>query len=167
VDALSEFNGAFPADSNVVFGRGESAVSLHHRIAPILHNLTELHNNEPELTLAATIDTERASSLATPKSPAKGRAAPQLSLHNENKSLSDTNATLRLGPVDSSENIYSASEFCNIYLAETRVAVTVYAALCSVLDDFRTSAGACASSEKCEREVLDEQELLSESALKV
>lgn len=46
----------------------------------------------------------------------------------------------RLGPIDSKVDEYSPSEFANIYLREVRCLAIVHAALCSVLNDVRTSS---------------------------
>jgi hypothetical protein len=50
-DALAKRSGAFPADSNVTYGRSDTAVKKHHMITPVLQSLTDLHMNEPNLSL--------------------------------------------------------------------------------------------------------------------
>lgn len=51
-EALAYRSGAYPSDSNVTYGRADTAVKKHHMIAPVLQSLTDLHINEPNLALA-------------------------------------------------------------------------------------------------------------------
>jgi hypothetical protein len=55
-DALAAASGAYEADSNVTYGRSDTAVRRHHMITPVLQSLTELHINEPHLSLGPKFD---------------------------------------------------------------------------------------------------------------
>lgn len=54
---------------------------------------------------------------------------------------------LRLAPVDSNPNVYTPSEYANIYLTEVRTLITINVALCICIDDI-IGSGACNRSVK-------------------
>jgi hypothetical protein len=167
-DALAQRSGAFPADSNVTYGRSDTAVKKHHMITPVLQSLTDLHINEPNLSLQAqfnkwklhqhmgidipSLDAPKGSSGGAPNATVAGNGITTSLARTSLQGLppADTEETqssarkfklnnLRLAPVDRKEGVYCESEFANIYLEENRVLLGCQNLLCQVLDDARNA----------------------------
>lgn len=95
-DALAQASGAFPADSNVTYGRADTAVKAHHMIAPVLQSLIDLHANEPDMALQPQFNQKKLHqhmgivipSLGPP--PPKPGAAPALPTSTQDKGITTT-----------------------------------------------------------------------------
>ena len=168
-ETLAQYSGAFSADSNVTYGRGDTAVKQHHMIAPVLQSLTELHGNEPNLSLTAQFDKKKLRqhmgivipSLQQQSAPSAAAAPSNATVVGngistttvlsggvqevDNSDSTQPNAqsfrlsSLRLAPVDRKEGVYCESEFANINLQENRVLLACQTLLCQVIDDARNS----------------------------
>jgi hypothetical protein len=168
-DSLARLSGAFPADSNVTYGRSDTAIKKHHMIAPVLQSLTELHANEPDLALQPQFNKKKLHQhmgidipslnvpAAGPHGGATGAGDPGISttlartsLQGNLQGATDADSAqpsaqqfklsnLRLAPVDRKEGVYCESEFANIYLEENRVLLGCRNLLCQVLDDARNA----------------------------
>lgn len=158
-------SGAFPSDSNVTFQSLESSVLSHNAMPPILHTFTELHSNDPNLSLFANLDVKKLRLVhditIRPEMVGSNELFPRNKRDSDKEPYSLNN--LRLGPVDTSEGVYSPSCFVNIYLTATRALVICHANLCLALGDARRSG--CLSS--MHGELLREEVLIGESGIKV
>lgn len=162
---LASQSGAFPADSNVTFQSLESSVLSHHAVPPILHTFTELHSNDPNLSLFANLDVRKLQQFyditIRPELAGSNELFPRSKSGTGTESFSLNN--LRLGPVDTNESVYSPSCFVNIYLTAMRTLLICHANMCLVLGDARRSG--CLSSNH--GELLREEVLVGESGIKV
>ena len=159
---LANLFGAFPADSNTIFGAVNSSVADYHAIIPALHGLTELHSNEPNLTLYPSFDSKKlrqAYEINLRKQDMGSNELFPVSAQDDLTSLSD----LRLGPVDADETTFSPSCFVNIYLSSVRYLIICHASLCLLIGDARRS-GYFPSTYN---ELLNEEVLLGENGIKV
>lgn len=178
-ETLAQDAGFLGADANTTYFRSDTKVLKHHLLAPLLHNLTAMHPNEPALTITANFNPKVVAEVA-----GVGSIPPRRSLSKEEQeeyevmSFKEGGAWgMRSGPVDASESVYTQSEFSNIYLTEVRCLAVLYAALTTFLDDVRL-AGAQTSFDPREgvspdwsvletRLILREQSAYGEEALKI
>ncbi len=196
-ESLAHRSGAFDADSNVTYARADTAIKRHHLIAPVLQSLTDLHINEPNLSLTPAFNKKKLhqhmgidilslqQQETTATSPHQGITTSTTLLRSSQTLLPSTSTSedgapssalaaklshLRLAPVDRKEFVYSESEFGNIYLEENRALLTCQTLLCQVLDDAR-SAGLAGNSVFLQQyepnALVNEQLATAESALKV
>lgn len=165
---LCTLSGAFPADSNGTFRCVESAVHSHHAISPIHYCFTELHNNEPNLTLHPSFDLKRLRIACDINLTGEQVGSNELFAAEEvagnNGSIENVLKRLRFGPIDSDVNIYSPSCFANIYLASMRALVLCHANVCLIVNDARRSGALPANSAV---DLLNEEVLVGESGIKV
>jgi len=143
-ESLARSVGYLGADCNISYTRGSTAVMEHHLLTPVMHSLTDIHPNEPALTLYSKINPKKlAEAKGVGATMNKKRSADMTSV-DEAKGETSLDFReggawgLRNGPVDAKEfESLSPSEFANIYLAEVRALTTVYSSMCLLLDDIR------------------------------
>lgn len=131
---LMEKSGGYPVDFNLTFTRGESNINAYHLLAPVHHMFTDLHNNEPPLSISAMEVNHEVEAVQAQK-----RSHDRSSSNNSLLMRSQVPLTqhIRLGPVDANDTTFSPSEFVNIYLRESRLLLTVQVAYLILLDDIR------------------------------
>lgn len=166
-EALADLSGAFVPDSNVTYVRSDGAIKHHHLMSPLLHNLTDLHVNESDLSLSPQFNRKKLLNQA-------GITIPSLesksSEEQSEPSLGDRNNDidgLRLSPLDRVEGVYSAVEYVNIHLLENRTLITCLAALCKLLDDARNAGLADDELQHPSHALINEQLVTGEKAAKV
>jgi len=137
--------GFLGADVNVTFMKADSNVAKHHYLPPLLHSLTAIHTNEPELTKKYR-----------EKLPRKNDGKPN---------TYSIKQKLRPGPIDSNEKQYSQSEYVNIYLKEVKLLADCHAALAAALDEKRELEEVVDSNEISQ--TLLDQTSFGENALKL
>ncbi len=145
-ESLSTMAGFFGADINVTFSKADSNVSKYHYLPPMLHSLTNIHLNEPELTRKYHQEVTQ-----------KNDGKPNSYLLTQ---------SLRAGPVDSNEKEFSQSEYVNIYLKEVKALADCHAALAGALDEKRELEEALADATDISK-TLAEQTSVGENALKL
>jgi len=165
-EQLAQRAGAFPADSNVTYGRSDTAARRHHMITPVLQSLTSLHENEPALSLQPRFDRRRLAQMGVSiPSLGKGKGAGAGAGAGTGVGAGVTSSmqglgistlttapaaptpsaerfglpTMRLAPVDATEGVLAESEFANVYLSENLLLLRCWAAQCQLLDDARNA----------------------------
>lgn len=175
--ALADLSGAFVPDSNVTYARSDGAIKHHHRMSPLLHNFTDLHANESDLSLSPQFNRKKLlnqSGITIPSLESKSSeeqsdaSLKRSSSRDSDRYYNDSVDGLRLSPLDRVEGVYSAVEYVNIHLLENRALITCLAALCKLLDDAR-SAGLADDelSRPSSHALLNEQLVTGEKAAKV
>lgn len=172
--ALADLSGAFAPDSNVTYSRSEGAIKHHHLMSPPLHNLTDLHVNESDLSLSPQFNRKKLLNQAGITIPSLEIAISSLesksSEEQSEASLGDRYNDvdgLRLSPLDRVEGLYSAVEYVNIHLLENRTLITCLAALCKLLDDARNAGLADDELQRPSHALVNEQLVTGEKAAKV
>lgn len=170
-ESLATQSGFIGPDSNVTYDHTNSAVIQHELLPSHLFNLTNIHRNIPDVTIKPKVDPKVLSLVSGEITIGKKT---KIEIDDADPRIGIDLKGLRLGPIDSSD-IYSASEFVNIYLDEVRALVVCDAGLCLLLDEARCSGAAVSyngdSSDEDPNfidmnETLKEEILVSESALK-
>lgn len=137
---VMEIAGGFPADYNITFSRAESNITGYHLLSPPLHIFTDIHNNEMPLTVTATEVNELENNLLKVKEDLRRLGHAQ---QDPNTLISRSQQLLpqsiRLGPIDNNDHTFTPSEYCNIYLKESRALVSCQVSLLSFLDDLRNN----------------------------
>ena len=151
------------ADSNYTFDSvdKDGMISKYSLIPPLLHNLTQIHHNNPDLTLPAIINN---------KLDASSKHAPLSDNIQTVKDSKNPLAGFRLGPVDLNDTIYSKSNYCNLYLEEVRVLAACSATLCILLDEILIAGFPTISDtnpDEAQIDVLNELIFVGESGLKL
>jgi hypothetical protein len=104
----------------------------HDLFSPILYHFSNIHNNNPPLTiLPSHIDSSSDSHDAASASIQLSHFTQSLGLYHHQR-----NYLLRLGPVDEKE-VYGKSPFLNIYFLENRLLLEISLLLLQVIDDLR------------------------------
>jgi len=162
---LASRAGFLGTDANVTFTRGQSRVLKYHLMAPVLHSLTTIHPNEPDLTVPPKVSKDQllsARGLPAPVgSPSKLRGDAEGGTGAGTAGDSEGDGAVgfreggawgpRPGPVDTNETELTPSEFSNVHLPELRCLVVLSASQVTLLDDVRLS-GACTLFDPRERE---------------
>ena len=154
------------ADSNYTFDSidKDGMISKYSLIPPLLHNLTQIHQNNPDLTLPAIIKIKLDESLK----------------NNPNTTTTSTDSKsnlvgFRLGPVDLNETTYAKSNYCNLYFEEVRVLIACSTMLCTILDEILLAGFSAitdsnimnSDSTEVQVDVVKEQILYGENGLKL
>lgn len=168
-EELARKKGFHGADANMTFNAATSVISEYHLLPQALHNITEVHANEPDLTLKAKVSTKKLIEVRGSTSIPAVEVPP-----SRQYDVVLAGQSLRNAPVDGNETTYSNSPLANIYLRETQFLAACHAALCTVLDELRLS-NVFASSDTYElndlimdrNEILKEQTKQGENGLKV
>jgi hypothetical protein len=105
----------------------------HDLFSPILYHFSNIHNNNPPLTiLPSHIDSSSSHDSAATPSIQMSHFTQSLGLYHKQR-----NYLLRLGPVDEKET-YGKSPFLNIYFLENRLLLEISLLLLQVIDDLRS-----------------------------
>lgn len=137
-EKLCRLGGFRGADANLTFSCNLTMISEHHLLPLALHDLTEIHDNDPVLTIKANVEPRKLNEV-------KGGISSSIvtSTNEVVKKLTYDDVIaqqkLRYGPIDDTVNVYSPSCFANIYSKEAHTLVACHAALCNLLDEMRCS----------------------------
>lgn len=166
-EALADLSGAFVPDSNVTYVRSDGAIKHHHMMSPLLHNLTDLHVNESDLSLSPQFNRKKLLNQAGITIPSlESKSSEEQSEASLGDRYNDVDG-LRLSPLDRVEGVYSAVEYVNIHLLENRTLITCLAALCKLLDDARNAGLADDELQRPSSTLVNEQLVTGEKAAKV
>ena len=141
-EALTKDAGFIGADANITFSRADTLVMKHHLLPSVLHNVTDIHPNDPALTLSAKLDAKKLAEFGGNGGGVQGGVTKKLRSEEDKDILPFREGGKwgsRQGPVDASETEFCQSEFANIHLPEVKCLAVVYGALCAFLDDVRLS----------------------------
>jgi hypothetical protein len=161
-DELARSYGFVGADSNITFFKSSSPELEFERLPPLLHNLSDIHCNEPKLSLKPNINknlfrevlpnnilaalenrenAEHQAYVNTEIKPqhSKVKEDDQIAIDDESYEPNVLCWNGRLGPITSNEQSATESEFGNIYLRVTRELATVHASLASLLMEVMNS----------------------------
>jgi len=147
--------GFLGGDSNFTYSYTPSVVMKHDRFTPFHHNITKVYCNYPDML---------SMSLSRPSDSARAE-------RDEWGGDLYVNGFLRPAPVDTNDT-YTTSPICTIYLREVRVLSVCYNSLCILLDELRL-ANICSSlsseygAELSPNVLLKEQLVAGEEGLKV
>ena len=145
-EVLAARAGFLGADVNVTFSSSDSEsdslvqVLRHHAVAPALHSLTDLYDNEPALSLKAKVSERRLAEIRSNGAAVGRLSAGSVADREEDEEVIEFRESRRPGPVDASETVMCRSVYANAHLHETRTLVSLQAALLAFLDDVRCSA---------------------------
>jgi hypothetical protein len=130
---LCHARGFWSADLNLTFlstdppaaGVQEAMVMRHDQYPPLLHSLTPIYSNSPDLLNFSK------------HFPAPHRTPKPESFEQSLEGILRINKSLRAGPVDATEVHPSSNFYTNLYLSEVRLLAICYSALCEVTEEVR------------------------------
>lgn len=126
---LAKAHGFFTGDLNLTYSSDGNMVMKHDQYPPLLHSLTPIYNNFPDIFNYSKY---------LPSSPSKASSGASSYLPSLDGILK-VNQSLRAGPIDLKETYPSSIPFANIYLVEIKLLSCCYASLCELVDEVRVA----------------------------